>query len=68
MARSKLTQRELGELLGISQPMVSRLVQFGMPLDLEGARAWRLNHLDPSYTVDYRRQRQMRRRPKRPPE
>ncbi len=58
---SKLTQRELGELLGISQPMVSKLTRLGMPTDsAEAARAWRAMYLDPSLTVDYRWQTQPR--------
>jgi predicted transcriptional regulator len=63
MDRWKLTQAELGELLGISQQMVSRLKSLGMPTDsAEAARAWRARHLDSRLTVDYRLQRQRRRR------
>ena len=42
-----LTQAELARRLGISTPMVCRLVARGMPLDEDGARAWRKTHMQP---------------------
>lgn len=41
-----MSQSELAQALGISQPMVSRLVRRGMPEDVDGARRWRTDHLN----------------------
>lgn len=44
-----ITRRELAAGLGISQGMVSRLAQRGMPThDLERAKRWRARHLAPA--------------------
>lgn len=41
-----MTQSDLAEALGISQPMVGRLLKRGMPEDVDGARSWRAQHLN----------------------
>jgi hypothetical protein len=41
-----MNQSELAEALGISQSMVSRLIQRGMPEDPDGARRWRARNLN----------------------
>ena len=41
-----MSQSDLAHALGISQPMVSRLVRRGMPDDVDGARRWRTDHLN----------------------
>lgn len=48
MGRTKLTQKRLGELLGISQSRVAQLHARGMPTQtVDAARAWREANLDP---------------------
>ena len=45
----KLTQTALAQALGITQGMVSRLKQQGMPThSIVAAAAWRQKYLDPS--------------------
>ena len=41
-----MNQTDLAEALGITQPMVSRLLKRGMPEDVDGARSWRAQHLN----------------------
>ena len=41
-----MNQSELAEALQLSQSMVSRLIQRGMPEDPDGARRWRARHLN----------------------
>ena len=52
MGRQKWTAHRLASALGISDGMVSRYRKAGMPLDLEGARAWRLEHVDDKHAPD----------------
>ena len=40
-----MSVRELGRRLGISASLVSRLVRKGMPMEEDGARAWRLTYV-----------------------
>jgi hypothetical protein len=42
-----MTQKSLAAALGISEAAVSKYVRQGMPLDVEGATAWRRSHVNP---------------------
>jgi len=49
MGRQKWTAHRLAQALGVSDGLVSRYRKAGMPLDLTGATAWRLAHVDEKY-------------------
>jgi len=52
--KKKLTQAELAELWGMTQPNIHKMVKQGMPMDsVESATAWRKKFLEERTPADY---------------
>jgi predicted XRE-type DNA-binding protein len=52
--KKKLTQAELAELWGMTQPNIHKMVKQGMPMDsVESATAWRKKFLEKRTPADY---------------
>jgi len=52
--KKKLTQAELAELWGMTQPNIHKMVKQGMPIDsVESATAWRKKFLEERTPADY---------------
>jgi hypothetical protein len=52
--KKKLTQAELAELWGMTQPNIHKMVKQGMPMDsVESATAWRKKFLEDRTPADY---------------